>query len=126
MDKIIYTGLEGTSFGKTFYRVCNLESKQGLWYNYDGDFTGLIHGEFNFCKNNKLQMPFDEDIKGWLSTTSTLDQLWAWFAERDVKELQKRGWFIHEYKAANWRYYEKFGHYLICQNTSRLVRKHKV
>jgi hypothetical protein len=41
---------------KTFYRVCNNDSLQGLWYNYDGTFTGLIHNEFNFCVNNELKM----------------------------------------------------------------------
>lgn len=37
---------------KLFYRVCNHETEQGLWYSFNGNFTGLIHNEFNFCKNN--------------------------------------------------------------------------
>lgn len=43
----------------TFYRVCNLETYQGLWYDYKGNFTGLIHNEFNFCANSELKMVWD-------------------------------------------------------------------
>ena len=30
---------------KRFYRVSNVETQQGLWYNFNGEFTGLIHNE---------------------------------------------------------------------------------
>ena len=33
---------------KRFYRVCNTDTQQGLWYHFDGKFTGLIHDDFNF------------------------------------------------------------------------------
>lgn len=49
---------------KQFYRVCNVETKQGLWYDQKGEFTGLIHTEFNFCTNSNLPMPYDENIRG--------------------------------------------------------------
>lgn len=109
---------------KTFYRVCNPESEQGLWYDFKGEFTGLIHNEFNFCLNNKLEMPFDDDFVGWLSATDTLESLWNWFTEEDIRELQKYGWCIHEYEVENYRFYDKFQHYVICQKTSRIVKKH--
>ena len=41
-----------------FYRVCNISTKQGLWYDTQGEFTGLIHGDFNFCLNNQLKMVY--------------------------------------------------------------------
>ena len=44
---------------KLFYRVANKETNQGLWYDQKGNFTGLIHGRFDFCENTNLPMPFD-------------------------------------------------------------------
>lgn len=28
---------------KMFFRVCNPETEQGLWYDFKGNFTGFIH-----------------------------------------------------------------------------------
>ena len=61
-----------------FYRVCHVKTLQGLWYDYNGDFTGFIHDRFNFCKNNELKMDFDEEIVGWLSATDSLEKLFNW------------------------------------------------
>jgi hypothetical protein len=49
---------------KTFYRVANVTTNQGLWYNIDGEFTGLIHKKYSFCRSNVLPMPFDENLNG--------------------------------------------------------------
>lgn len=108
---------------KTFYRVCNPESEQGLWYDFKGKFTGLIHNKFNFCVNSNLQMPFDDELVGWLSATDTLESLWNWFTVDDILKLQKHGWFIHEYEVDTYRFYDKFQHYVICQKTSKIIRK---
>jgi len=108
---------------KKFYRVCNPESEQGLWYDFKGNFTGLIHDKFDFCTNHKLEMPFDDDLVGWLSATDSLDDLWQWFSKEDILELQKHGWYIHEYEVIDYRWYEKFQHYVINQSTSRVLRK---
>lgn len=35
---------------KKYYRVCHKDTFQGLWYNFKGEFTGLIHGQLNFVK----------------------------------------------------------------------------
>ena len=40
---------------KTFYRVNHEQTKQGLWYKFEGEFSGLIHSEFKFCTNNELR-----------------------------------------------------------------------
>jgi hypothetical protein len=108
---------------KTFYRVCNNDSLQGLWYNYDGTFTGLIHNEFNFCVNNELKMEFDEEIVGWLSAADSLDALWHWFSQEDISNLEAHGWFIYEYEAVDVKFYDKFQHYVISQTTSTVVRR---
>ena len=107
---------------KTFYRVCHKETLQGLWYTYAGDFTGLIHNEFNFCLNNTLEMEFDETIVGWLSATDSLESLWVWFTQEDIKALQEHGWYIHEFEAEDVRFYERFQHLIIKQETSKVIK----
>jgi hypothetical protein len=108
---------------KKFYRVCNPETQQGLWYDQSGNFTGLIHNEFNFCENSKLEMDFDEELVGWLSAVPTLDDLYKWFTVEDIIKLQEQGWFIHEYEAESFWFYEKFQHMVICQKTSKIISK---
>jgi len=111
---------------KTFYRVCNENTKQGLWYNYDGSFTGLIHDKFNFCKNTELKMDFDPELVGWLSATNKLEDLWAWFSEDDIKELQKHDWYIYKYMVDDYKFYDRFQHYVISQETSKVIEKIKI
>jgi hypothetical protein len=105
-----------------FYRVCHVKTLQGLWYDYNGDFTGFIHDRFNFCKNNELKMDFDEEIVGWLSATDSLEKLFNWFTIEDIKELQKYNWFIHVFEAEDVKFYERFQHQIIKQETSRLIK----
>ena len=111
---------------KTFYRVCNPETEQGLWYNLNGEFTGLIHDRFNFCLNSKLEMPFDDELVGWLSAVEKLDDLWVWFEKSDVYRLQKHGWFIHEYEVNGYKFYDKFNHWVIRQDSSKPIRQIKL
>lgn len=101
---------------KEFYRVANTATNQGLWYDADGTFTGLIHNEFKFCTNNELQMPFDKDIVGWLSATEKLEELWFWFTKEDIEQLERHGWFITIYEAEKYRFHNN--HWVICQETS--------
>lgn len=108
---------------KTFYRVCNELSQRGLWYHYNGVFSGLIHGEFNFCSNSELKMDYDEELVGWLSATSNLEDLYNWFTKEDILRLQKEGWFIHKYETNDYKFYDKFQHYVINQYTSKVVEK---
>ena len=101
---------------KIFYRVANTETEQGLWYDFKGQFTGLIHSKFDFCMNTKLPMPFDPNIVGWLSATDTLEDLFNWFSKEDIERLEKHGWFITVYEAENVKQYKN--HLVICQETS--------
>lgn len=107
---------------KKYYRVCHKHTLQGLWYDYKGDFTGLIHDQFNFCKNNELRMDFDDEIVGWLSATDSLDTLFFWFTKEDIQNLQEHGWFIHEFEAEDVKFYERFQHLIIKQDTSKVIR----
>lgn len=103
---------------KEFYRVCHKETLQGLWYDFSGDFTGLIHEQFKFCLNNQLKMDFDEELVGWLSATDSLDTLCNWFPKEDIIILQKYNFFIFEFEAIESKFYDKFQHWVINQKTS--------
>jgi len=70
-----------------FYRVNHEHTQQGLWYEFNGNFSGLIHNEFNFCTNNQLKMDFDPELVGWLSATDSLESLWNWFTMEDIIKL---------------------------------------
>jgi hypothetical protein len=107
---------------KKYYRVCHKDTLQGLWYDYKGSFTGLIHDEFNFCTNNKLEMEFDDELVGWLSATDSLETLYHWFPEEDIVLLQEHGWFIFEFEAEDVKFYERFQHLVIKQDTSKPIR----
>lgn len=109
---------------KIFYRVANNTTKQGLWYDQEGKFTGLIHNEFKFCKNNELPMPFDKDIVGWLSATDDLESLWFWFTKEDIIRLEEHGYFITIYEATKYRFHNN--HWVICQETSILTEMVKL
>ena len=101
---------------KVYYRVAHIETNQGLWYDSKGEFTGLIHNEFDFCMNSKLPMPFDEELVGWLSATDSLDDLFNWFPKSDIEKLEEHGWFITIYEAEKVKQYKN--HLVICQETS--------
>lgn len=106
---------------KLYYRIAHKETKQGLWYDSKGDFTGLIHNEFNFCMNNKLQMPFDPDLVGWLSATDTLEDLFNWFSKKDIEKLEQHGWYVTVYESEKVKQYKN--HLVICQETS-IIKEH--
>lgn len=106
-----------------YYRVANSETQQGLWYDWKGDFTGLIHDKFDFCKNKDMSMDYDPELVGWLSATKSLDQLHQWFPIEDIINLQQYGWRVHVYKPVDnqIRFYEKFQHEVIAQSASELI-----
>jgi hypothetical protein len=108
---------------KPFYRVCNPLTEQGLWYDFQGQFTGLIHDWFKFCQNHELRMDYDPEICGYLSAVESLEDLYKWFSVEDIKKLQEHGWAIHEYQASNYKFYERFQHPIICQKTSILTKR---
>jgi hypothetical protein len=106
---------------KTYFRVCHKDSLQGLWYDFNGEFTGLIHDKFKFCKNTELKMDFDIELVGWLSAVDSLEKLYHWFTEDDIRKLQEHGWFIHEFEAVETKFYDKFQHLVIKQDSSRVI-----
>ena len=111
------------TMNKLFYRVSNIETQQGLWYDFDGIFTGLIHDKFAFCTNKDLKMDFDETIQGYLSAVPTLENLYQWFTFEDIIRLQEHNYFIHVYEADDYKFYDRFQHHVINQHTSRVITR---
>lgn len=107
-----------------YYRIANEKTQQGLWYDSKGNFTGLIHNDFNFCMNTNLQMPFDPDLTGWLSATDSLNDLFNWFSRSDIEQLEKYGWYITVYEAEKVRQYKN--HLVICQQTSKIKQRLRI
>jgi len=103
-----------------FYRVANDKTEQGLWYDFSGNFTGLIHDKFSFCTNRDLPMPYNPEIVGWLSATKTLEDLFFWFSKNDIAELEKYGFRIAVYESTNAKQY--MNHWIIKQGESRIVK----
>jgi len=101
---------------KIFYRIGNLETEQGLWYDFEGNFTGLIHNEFDFCKNSDLPMPYSEEVVGWLSATDKLNDLFLWFPKEDIAKLEEHGYSIGVYEATEYKVHEN--HWVIKQDSS--------
>lgn len=112
-----------TMIPKEFYRVSHQDTHQGVWYDITGNFTGLIHKEFNFCKNSNLAMDYDTELVGYLSATTSLEDLYQWFPIEDIRKLQEYGWFIHKYKSADYKFYERFQHEVINQDTMECIEK---
>jgi hypothetical protein len=104
---------------KLFYRV-GAPTEEGLWYNKRGEFTGLIHTEFNWCNVSKLQMPFNEQLVGYLSVADSLEHLYQWFSKEELLRLQKLGFNIYEYKAVDFKFYDMYKHNVINQESSTI------
>lgn len=107
-----------------YYRVCKPDSQEGLWYTPAGEFTGNIHTAYSFCSNSHLQMPFDQELVGWLSATTSLEELYQWFSKDDILRLQQYGYYIHSYEAEDVKFYTPYQHQVISQTTSKLLAKH--
>ncbi|HEX8833976.1 MAG TPA: hypothetical protein VF719_07230 [Abditibacteriaceae bacterium] len=109
---------------KRFFRVNHEGTQQGLWYNFRGEFTGLIHDRFSFCQNRELRMEFDPELIGLLSAVETMDELFEWFSREDILRLQDEGFFVHEYETDDFKWYVRFNHYVIRQSNAKLIGKH--
>lgn len=104
-----------------YYRVCHIDTKQGLWYSAQGTFTGLIHDQFDFCVNTSLRMDYDPEIVGYMSAVESLEKLFGWFTREDILKLQEHNFFIHKYLSDDVMFYERFQHPVINSHTAILV-----
>jgi len=102
--------------GKFFYRV-ETDSTEGLWYNKEGKHTGLIHTEFSWLGASSLVMPYETDLVGYLSVADSLEQLYFWSTRVEILKLQEVGFFIYEYIAEDYKFYDLYKHNVINQNS---------
>lgn len=65
-------------------------------------------------------MPYDERLVGWLSATETLEELFKWFTNEDIKNLKPHGFTIVEYETCEYKRHEN--HWVIKQDCSNVVR----
>lgn len=76
---------------KYFYRIGNQST--GLWYDQKGEFTGIIHTDkYEWLGASILKMPFDEEIKGFLSVADSLEHLYQWFTASVSMVYSKRNY----------------------------------
>lgn len=105
-----------------FYRVGNIHNdNQGLWYKAGGSFSGEIHNKHNCLQSSSLQMPYDENVVGYLSVTKTLEELQGWFSKKDIEYLRPFGYSILEYESDDYKEYNN--HWLIRQDASKMIRE---
>ena len=101
---------------KLFYRI-GTESTEGLWYNKDGIFNGLIHKEFQWLNASSLLMPFEPELVGFISVADSLEHLYQWFSRKEILKLQENGFSILEYQANDYKFYDLYKHNVINQNS---------
>ena len=105
---------------RKFYRVGDMNGNQGLWYDMNGNYIGLIHSKFSFCKNRDLPMPFDKNIIGYMSVVGNLSDLFTWFTVQDIRELEKYGYRVFEYVSNDYKPYNN--HFVINKLNYKLER----
>lgn len=103
-----------------FYRI-GTEEGTGLWYSKEGKFTGKIHRpEFSWLSASSLQMPFEQQLVGYLSVADSLEHLYQWFSKANIINLQDLGFTIEEYISNDYKFYDLYKHNIINQKTSKL------
>lgn len=106
---------------KIFYRVENTKTKNGLWYDIYGRFTGIINKDkFKELQNNNLPMPYNSEIVNYLSVAESLDDLKRWFNDNDMEILKPYGYVISEYESDDYKVVEN--HYVINKFTAKRLR----
>lgn len=101
---------------KFFYRI-STDSTEGLWYNKEGVYTRLIHTQFNWLGASSLFMPYEPELVGYLSVADSLEHLYFWFTRDEILKLQEVGFFIYEYIAEDYKFYDLYKHNVINQNS---------
>ena len=106
---------------KLFYRVHH-PRELGLWYNDKGEFTHEIGKlELNVAD---LEMDKNEECDGnFLSCTHSLDSLFDWFSRKELFKLKDAGYDICIFKSDNFKFHEKYKHFLFQRKGSLLVAK---
>ncbi len=88
---------------------------EGLWYNDNGEFTGLINTKYTFCKANSVLMPFREELKNTKSIVTSLEELFNWFPKEDIIKLYEFGYTldVYEINFCDINFNSEFNHFFI-------------
>ena len=91
---------------KKLYRIDNLDTKMGIWRNFDGEFSPIF-SQLTVGKCRNLPME-DNPIyrargKRWFASAPTKYALTAWFCKQDILELMDMGFEIREYEATQYK-----------------------
>lgn len=68
-------------------------------------------------------MSFDLEIVGYLSVADSLEHLYQWFSKEEILALQKLNFFIYEYEAIDYKFYEPYKYNVINEKTSIITNK---
>lgn len=83
------------------YRIEHRDTRDGMWYNYDGTYNGFI---FNLTEGKSKNLPMDyhnrysKDNMTWISGCMDKEQLLGWFTPLDISELLKNGYGVFEFE----------------------------
>jgi len=85
------------------YRIEHKDTENGMWYNKDGSYNGLIH-ELSNAQAKDFPMDYDEkySLKNLISGVKDFNQLLEWFSRRDIEELMERGYQIYKFIAKEY------------------------
>lgn len=109
------------------YRVGCRDGRDGLWYNAEGQETGIIH---TLAEGNAAALPmgphpvFRADGRHWISTAETLHDLGFWFSQNDMLELIALGYAAEEIKVQRYRilHFPTYSHPVYCAEDEIEVR----
>ena len=90
---------------KTIYRIEHRDTKDGMWYNYNGSYNGAIFDLTEGLSKN-IPMPYTEhhkkDNKKWFSAVKSIDDLFKWFTSLDIQELLGQGYELYKITCINY------------------------
>lgn len=84
----------------TLFRVENLTTLHGLWYNDDGTFTEYIK-KMDGAQSADLPMGFDPEFRrdgNWVSACDNLPDMKNWFSSKDLSHLSEVGYGLYAYE----------------------------
>jgi hypothetical protein len=90
----------------TLYRVGRADTSQGLWYDTEGRYAGLIH---RLAHGPAAELPMGEhpvfraEGRRWISVTESLETLRDWFSRRDMEELLPYGYEVQAIEVTEHR-----------------------
>lgn len=109
---------------KLFFRVHHPDNL-GLWYNAQGEFIKEISKHAIGCADLEMD-PNPDCAGGYLSCTESLDTLFDWFTKEEIQRLEEAGYRTCVFKSNDFKFHEKYKHFLFKQEGALLVAQMKL